>query len=559
MWTLVSRLNAASGDLVAAKRARNAAVLSEAKQALIGYVAAQAGKGGNYPEPDPGALPCPETPAGYSSTTGTDGKSQGTCGLMVGRFPWRTIGTAKLVDADGEPLWYVVASGWTKPSSGAPVINSNCTSSATLPCSTGRLTVDAVPRAAAALIIAPGAAFNAAAAAGCSARNQLRPTTGTPDLRNYLECENASSPADAVFVTSGPAGSFNDQVMKVSGEELLLAIEAAIARRIEIDIAPGVRSAYSGGAWPAAPALPFAVPFADPTTSPFKGAAGTFQGLLPLVFAETAPGSGLPCASGNRCDPLFVAWTGGSLSGTNLYATSCSVGTTTFTTLQCTYYFRARLDQSDLPRYENFTLSATARNAGMALRQLNPSTALANVNTTGRTATGVLNGDGSATITLGASARASASGSWDANASCGLAPADPLYGCQHALLQVPIWLLQDHPLLDPNDATYGWFLRNRWHEAAYYAVAPGIAPSGARSCTTSVSCLRVAFHPSDGKQRGLIVLAGYSLAGAARPNGTLADWLEGANALAGSRFTLREPALQTNRAFNDRIAVLDSN
>jgi hypothetical protein len=122
MWYLVSRLSAASGDFTAATRTRNALVLNQAKQALIGYVAAQAAKAG---ENHPGALPCPEAAAYFDNPT-QDGQTAGSCTLpKVGRFPWRTIGTDKLVDASGEPLWYVVSPGWAYTSGAGPVINSS--------------------------------------------------------------------------------------------------------------------------------------------------------------------------------------------------------------------------------------------------------------------------------------------------------------------------------------------------------------------------------------------------------------------------------------------------
>jgi hypothetical protein len=271
-WFLVSRMNTLSAEFKIAEKNRNAAVLNRAKQALIGYVAAQAVKGG---ENNPGALPCPEAPASFNSTSGTDGRAQSPCTLpAVGRFPWRTIGTEKLVDASGEPLWYVVSPGWAYTGTNT-LINSD---------STGQLTVDGVANDAVALIIAPGPAFSVAAASGCSARSQARPATGTPDWRNYLECENASSPADSVFVSTGPEGSFNDQLVKISAAELLPGIEAAVAQRFEREIAPQIRSTYSNSdaanpntQWPATnPVLPFAAAFASPAASAFKGSAATF-------------------------------------------------------------------------------------------------------------------------------------------------------------------------------------------------------------------------------------------------------------------------------------------
>jgi len=82
-----------------------------------------------------------------------------------------------------------------------------------------------------------------------------------------------------------------------------------------------------------------------------------------------------------------------------------------------------------------------------------------------------------------------------------------------------------------------------------------------------VTCLQAAYHANKSyasdttKLRGIVVFAGRSLTGATRPNGTLSDWLEGANADGASPFTVRDGSLFFNRpgGFNDRIAVIDSN
>ncbi len=164
-WFLVRELNAASGGAAALRNARNAEVLNRAKQALIGYVAAQAANSG---EDNPGALPCPEA-AGYFDNPAQEGQTASGCTLpKVGRFPWRTIGTEKLVDSAGEPLWYVVSPGWAATSSGFKTnINSN---------TLGQLTVDGVANDAVALIIAPGPAFSVPAL-----RGERRRQPGAPD------------------------------------------------------------------------------------------------------------------------------------------------------------------------------------------------------------------------------------------------------------------------------------------------------------------------------------------------------------------------------------------
>jgi hypothetical protein len=96
-------------------------------------------------------------------------------------------------------------------------------------------------------------------------------------------------------------------------------------------------------------------------------------------------------------------------------------------------------------------------------------------------------------------------------------------------------------------------------------MAPNIAPSGTRSCTTSTTCLQVTYHPSTGKQRGLVVFAGPRLLAQTRPAAAVSDLMEGPNATADVAnpltlpFALRSPALTANRSFNDHFAVIDSN
>ena len=121
-------------------------------------------------ENNPGAFLCPEAAANIG--TGNEGLAQSNCTLpAIGRLPWKTIGIEKLQDASGEPLWYVVANGWAKPSSAAnTIINSNCTDSVSaMTCWSGQLTVDGNANAAVALIIAPGQALNVQASTGCTA------------------------------------------------------------------------------------------------------------------------------------------------------------------------------------------------------------------------------------------------------------------------------------------------------------------------------------------------------------------------------------------------------
>jgi hypothetical protein len=621
-WFLVRQLNDGSGGIEAARKQRTAEVLAEAKRALMGYVAHQAAISG---ENNPGAFPCPEAPGGYDSITGADGRTQTpSCNPLpaVGRFPWRTIGTDKLVDAYGEPLWYVVASGWSKPSStGNTVINSNCTDSVSaMTCWSGQLTVDGQANAAVALIIAPGPAMKVGASAGCTAVNQARPVTGNPDRANWLECENATNPADASFVTTGPSGSFNDQVITITAAEILPLVEAAIADRFEREFAPQLKTASAVWSTPAAEVLPYAVPFGNPTTSPtnkFQGASGTAVGMFPgsYAFAESecdclTTGQGTapcvcklnsqgqrslePCDTADpRCDRSFVTWRSSASCGASVTpcTTVAAVAASSDITVQayaCTVsgspaLLTCTIDGSANPfdvLFGNTALrvnvSAVASNAAMALRK--PMTVgatsrapqVGGIDTSyqnspfGYTVTaGALNADGSATVVINGYF---SSGSGSVLAVLGALTCNqllfgfiPVSTCYRYTMTIPMALVQDHPVVAIDDSTYNWFYRNKWHEVSLYAVAPGFLRSGAGSCVTSSTCLQVSNHASDGKIRGLMAIGGRKLGAQVRPATALSDLFEGANADGASPFEVRSATLLPNQGFNDRFAVIDSN
>ncbi len=569
-WIMTSQLNAESGGIEALRKKRNAEVLNRAKQALIGYVAAQAVKSG---EDNPGSLPCPEADGYFDSTT-QDGQSASSCTLpRIGRFPWRTIGTDKLVDSSGEPLWMAVSVGWARQA-GNTIINSN---------SVGQLTVDGV--AAVAVIIAPGPAFSVPAVTGCAARNQVRVIAGTPNIRNYLECDNATS-GDGSFVTTGPSGSFNDQVITITAAEILPGIEAAIANRIEREIAPALRSMYTGNPWsgdalasPPTIMLPVAATFTDPTASSMQGVIDPMtlqpllQGLLPLVQTETAPGSRERCdpvVAGLRCVPGIGNLTGATMTSATTYSENCAVtndADNTYATINCNFYYRCLLVLCALPANVFYTIDVVASDVAKSMRSVSasygPNTGILSV----APSSAALSSDGSATVTLSGVATPTGGGGLVDNLLCGLGVSF-IWGCKAHAISIQVSLFVDHSILDSTSlgtGATGWFLRNKWHETAYYAIAPGFAPGGARTCVDGATCLTVAYHRNSsnmvdsGKQHAAILLSGRSLNNVARPNGTLADWLEGANADGTSPFEMRSASLMTNRAFNDRVAVLSSN
>jgi hypothetical protein len=570
-YLLVQQLSASTiGD----KRNYNAKVLNQAKQALIGYVAQQALQSG---ENNPGRLPCPEA-AGFYGDPAQEGKAASNCTLpAVGRLPWRTLGLDKLVDVAGEPLWYVVSPGWALSNSTTPplttLINSN---------SLGQLTVDGVANNAVALIIAPGAAITVQAAAGCAARSQTHPTAaGTLDLRNYLECENATSPADANFVTSGPSGSFNDQVLRVTTADLLPEIEAVIAARIQREIVPVLKTVYADPQWgsgigAANPLFPYPAPFGNPSTSNFQGAAvtvaGAPQGLLP--FNQT---QGCDPAADVRCTTTLTAWASGTPPGVIKIGGFGDFRTTPACSWQsggnlayCDGQYEEEVGNEDKPGMI-ISMTATINNVAMGLRILDTTKATIEAENNDPT------GNPLQTVATSVIATMNSNGSVTINFSGRLPNIDEMGWGSFANYRIRLdrSVIGDLPLLNPIDppnqipsgpcpvtGCTGWFVRNEWYRLLYYALAPGhtAAALPTPSCTSGGTCLSVTNVAPTNKQRAILILAGRSLVNpAGRPNGNLADYLEFGNADLNATFEQRTVSRATGAPFNDRIAVLDSN
>ena len=526
-WALVSAFSTAARG--AALAASNARLLAEAKAALIAWTAANALEPG---EQNPGRLPCPQAWGDVGS--GNEGRAAPSCANPIGWLPWRTLGLPPMLDASGRQLWYVVSPGWHLP---------NASTSLTINSDTpAQLTLDARP--AIALIIAPGRALAAAPnaaqlAAGCSARVQSAALVVPPNARDFIECFGTHAFRSGA-PDNGANAVFNDQVVAISAGDLLPALEAAIAKRIERDIVPPLRGVYASAAWglsAAHPVFAFPAPFANPGSASFQGAAGALQGLLPFNATQSC--------SGPRCLPDLIGYaaTPADAAGT-IDSQSCVWESTAVRRCEGTYSGNA------VP----IEMSATFTNVAMGLRALDASrlevSARDNVmfgpwQPLPLTYSAVINDGGtagkpagSATVTFGAQLPDSAAMGWT--------------GPAQFRIRVDRAVIGDHPLLDPAAPGTGWFVRNEWYRLVYYAIAPAHAASSPapRSCS---SCLQLN-NPS-GEARALLILAGRSLAGAARPNGLLEDFVEGANADLDLAFEGRP----VNAAFNDRVVVLDAN
>jgi hypothetical protein len=538
-YVLTTRLNAAS-RFVGISRDHNAAVLAQAKRALIGWMAINAAGS----DANPGRLPCPEAP-GYFGDPAQEGIAAGNCTLpAAGRLPWRTLGLEKLADASGEPLWYVVSSGWALACGTCnTVINSD---------TVGQLSLDGA--SAVALIVAPGPAVAAQSSAGCAAWVQSRPTTGAPDVRNYLECDNAT-PTDASFVSGAPNNNgFNDQVLRVTAADLMPALEAAVADRIQREIAPALRTVYTNSGYSgipsSSPMYPYAVPFSNPGTSNYEGSSGTYQGLLPVNAASSMVA--YASTPGNAVETLGYG---------DIMAQTCSWESVNDVRV-CDGTYRE--DMSEPWRPIRIQMTARFTNVAMGLRAIDTTRMEMFARDDGGSGTwmpvatshqATMNSDGSVTLRFWATMPNIDVMGWDTIADF------------HMRLQRAV--IGDHPLVNSTDATYGWFVRNQWQRLLYYAVAQqNTAGALASFGCNNTNCLR--FNEGLGcggganwcNIRALLVLGGASLGNASRPNGNLADYVEYTNGDGGTFYeqhVIRRPTnvAIANGPWNDRVVLVD--
>lgn len=183
--------------------------LQQAKDAVIGFAATQS---------IPGRLPCPENTG--SIGTPAEGQAQGSCSTpasRIGRLPWRTLHTGKLLDGNGTELWYAVSPGFAS----APINNTTI----------GQLNVDGVANAAVAIIIAPCLPL--------AGQQRTEPTAANPpQAQDYLDLTNSAG----TFVSGGPAASFNDRILIISHADLFNAVQRTVLAEVRglDDQSPGL-------------------------------------------------------------------------------------------------------------------------------------------------------------------------------------------------------------------------------------------------------------------------------------------------------------------------------
>ena len=245
-----------TANVSAMRNDRNAAQqssLARAKEALIARAVADLDR--------PGSLPCPDLITNLpGNNIPGDGKadlfSMNQCPSYVGWLPWITLDLPELVDDSSTRLWYVLAPQ-LRDDDGAQPINSNTALG---------MSVDGVSDSVAALIIAPGAAL----------AGQNRPSNNPAD---YLEGENGNG-NDHIFVTGPQSATFNDQMVIITRQELMAAVEKRVANELKTCLAQHAADNLN-----TAHTYPWPALLSD---TGYRGSAGALFGLVP----DTQPGSG---------------------------------------------------------------------------------------------------------------------------------------------------------------------------------------------------------------------------------------------------------------------------
>jgi hypothetical protein len=442
----------------------------------------------------------------------------------------------------------------------------------------------------------------------CAARNQVRGQTFPLDYRDYLECENATSPADSSFVSTGPRltatnepilGTFNDQVLAVTHADVFNIVEAAVAKRIETDIITlSLRGVYDSADWnatPTTPRFPFAAPFSNPDTSSYTGAAATYQGLLPLSYSKK-PGTNTDCVvsgSDPRCNPSLVTWKrdGSVLSYAaplpiennarysvySLYPTmsvptsSPYISVTEVANSETTRSTLAKLDCSATTSTQiscaitygrscgasgcsaTYTVQPTIR---LTVRAINVAKAFKAFETSAigasqfQVRTTATSYGASPLGVLRSDGDADITTEWQLpSKNCTISL------CSTYTITIPIALIVDHAVVNSGDGVMGWFLSNDWHKLTYYAVSPANAPGGSGTCVAggTPACLTVNALSGTTSPNAILILTGRNIGTGTRPSSVLANYLEGANADGADLVFAKQP-LSLSPPFNDRVS-----
>ncbi len=536
-FLIASALNLTSAGNTNEREQRSMNALRQAKTALIAYAANEQWQKYKV-EPNtvqPGALPCPDiVHTGAESEEGDSDCVTPLTSSLIGRLPYKTLGINDLRDASGEQLWYALSANFRK-ASGITVINSDTQPCDTPACNPGEihLTVTGIAPASnvVAIVFAPGEAI----------LGQTRSSNVTDaahnNIANYLE--NFTLGVDGIhhtFATTAlPSDTFNDRLLVITQADLMAAVEPVVAARIERDVKLLVLNYFTK--WGA---YPFAMTFAVPPSSvtAYQGASGQTQGLLPLTD-----------------DPNWFKWWKATVTqippgylGTEIVTLgACSINSPPppfFAVCHIKYKDGASTPDNSNAR-PDIKIQIFLQNANTAFGDIPSPITLPETTPNFR-----IDADGGGPVT-------DQDPPYGYFSKAGLVAPTTTFATQTAVvaetgvivytgrlqnsadmgggvtITIPLPTPKYLPIVSGDPAvnpTGSWFISNQWYRQTFYAVAPDYLSGGGGNCVSNPPCLTVknlSAPLTNGK--AILILAGRSLNGTARPSANPKDYLEGEN------------------------------
>ena len=213
-----------SNNIKVERDKKTATALVEAKAALLGWSAGHSTM--------PGALPCPDT-----NNTGSSGTCTATAGI-IGRLPWKTLGTNDLRDGYGECLWYALSPIYrntiTAASRVSNSINSNISGTITVKGADGT-TLPAPVNPVIAIIIAPGAPLTGQDHSNASSTVCGGNTTASNYLDTAQGVNNSTgnvSGSNYTFIAGAASDTFNDRLIYITADEFYRTVRKRIVKEI---------------------------------------------------------------------------------------------------------------------------------------------------------------------------------------------------------------------------------------------------------------------------------------------------------------------------------------
>lgn len=272
------------------------AALGKAKAALIAWSVARIEDQGTVVAESPGELPCPSP---YAPGTPEEGQANpNNCQHgAIGLLPWRQLGSERLVDGWGQPLWYALDNAFKvrRNTNELRRVNSDSQPTLLVYAANGRSLLTAPGEEAAAIIFSPGPALSGQNRSTYAPGTHINTALQSAFLDAAHGRNNAvqggpfiAGPVVADRNASTEVTVLNDRLLILGGRELLDASAPRIAATVRAAL---VAQLQENGTYPR-PAL-----ITDPgchdnnPTTPCRPSLSACRGILP---AEVITGTWLP-------------------------------------------------------------------------------------------------------------------------------------------------------------------------------------------------------------------------------------------------------------------------